>query len=163
MYRKTLKTLFLSVFIVGVGFTLFPFMKSLEPNISQISKLPYVDVSGMKSGETKVFTFQYAKIIITKEVGTTEKYTALSIPFQNGEYFLPEFDWSRPALGCESFIQKDGYYCLDINEYGFLWFDFMRWDLKGKYIGDSSKFGVIPDIKSIEFEQMPDQLLLLEM
>ena len=91
--RNTLvKTLILTL-LIGLIATCSILNHSLTPSKKAHSALPHIDISKLKINETIMYEGQFDHTFITKKYDGT--FNVMSIPFWEGKYRLPEFDWTR--------------------------------------------------------------------
>jgi hypothetical protein len=159
MYRKALSYSLLVIFIVGVVYILVPFTSSLQPSADALNKAPHLDLSSVKKGQRSEFKVPHFKIYISK-LGNS-KINAVAIPFRDGAYQLPEFNWQRPLLPCKSFIQDFGYQCLDVIDNKLVWYSYMKWDNNGNYIGENKWDKKIPNLLIPKYKIAAEQFIFL--
>jgi len=159
MYRKFLLLSFLLILIVGLLYLSIPFFSSLGPNSSSLHRALQLNVLGMKIGASIVKKHEKVSFYISRH--SEQVFSVFMLPMQHEAFLLPEFDWQRPVLPCKSFIQPDGFQCLDEKEGTRLWYSYMIWDKNGKYVGKQKWGKVIPDLMPVNYVTQGSQLIIL--
>ena len=161
-YRSFLRSA--TTIFVGIGLLAFIYIliSSLSVDNSETNKYPHIDISKLDTGETIQYQLANHLILITK---TDNDYSIVSFPGKNGTIYMPEFDWSRPVLPCNDFIQPDGFQCLDEYKYrdGVVWWNYMKWDKSGKYIGEYKSDRKIPDLMIPRYKIVGNNVVIYQL
>lgn len=160
MNKKLLKFSTIALICVGMFAACSPFISSLNPSDKQINKALHVDVSVLATGETQIYDSEGVKIYITK-LSEKDEYSVVSIPYINGVYRMPEFDWTRPLLPCSDFgiIEVGRLGCKD-NASEF-WWSYMQWSVTGEYLGEKQWGHKIPELLKPKFVYKNGSVILL--
>ena len=135
---------------------------SLNFENSDTSKYPHIDIGTLNTGETLEYQLSNHLVLITKN---DNNYSVVSFPGRNGTVYMPEFNWSRPMLPCKDFIQPDGFQCFDKDKYQdeVVWWNYMKWDKNGKYIGEIKSNTTIPDLIIPRYKIIGSDIVILQL
>tara|TARA_B110000116_G_scaffold212456_1_gene188416 strand:+ start:18 stop:506 length:489 start_codon:yes stop_codon:yes gene_type:complete len=160
MRKKIILRITISMLLLGGIATCTPLFISLAPNSTQLNKMPHIDVSRLPVGESILYKAKNRHLFITKHSEEPD-ISVVSIPFWNGLYRLPEFDWDRPVLPCKDFGAKKGdkLGCRD-NESEY-WWSYMHWGTNGKYLDEYKRGGQIPDLQKSKFTYKNGKVIIM--
>ena len=161
--NRKLLTLATAAFIsIGLLVFIYVLLSSLEVSNSEIDKRPHISIEKLNTGDTIKLQIANHVILVTKN---DTGYSVVSFPGRDGVVYMPEFNWGRPALPCKNFIQPDGFQCFDKNQHqdGIVWWNYMKWDKSGKYIGENKQNTSIPDLLTPKYKITGNYIVILQL
>ncbi|MCF2948561.1 hypothetical protein L0668_10620 [Paraglaciecola aquimarina] len=160
--NKKILIISISVLLTGALFTInIPFSNSLQPNAASTNQRPHIDISQLEDGDIVNYYRPAQHLVIQKFADINPPFLAITLPMRNKQYLLPEFNWSRAVLPCQSFVQEYGYQCLDKIADEYVWYHYMKWNKAGKYIGEQKWGNHIPDIPHAKYKLQGNHIALL--
>lgn len=149
----------LAVLVAASGFYILTLARNEKPQASH----PSIDVSMLLPGLFIEEKLQSSRVFILRDFDA--QIYVFVVPYRDGAYWLPEFDWTRPAIPCASFgpdntdgeLNVDGAFRCWLPDYG----EFFRREHSWTYAGRNLGYRTA-DMKIARHEIGHDKIVLLE-
>jgi len=163
MNRHNLQKVILVFGLAGLVWAIAPFILSLAPSKNPQLAHPQFDISKLRPGSFVEEKLQSSRVFILRDFDN--QIHAYVVPYRDGAYWLPEFDWSRPAVPCASFgpdnndgeLVEDGAFRCWLPDYGEFFRREHSWSYAGRNLGYRTE-----DMKIANYEIEQDMIVLLE-
>jgi hypothetical protein len=163
MNRVNLQKLVLIFGLAGLVVVIASFILSLAPARKPQFSHPRIDISELRPGSFIEERLESSRVFILLDFdGQIHAYV---VPYRDGAYWLPEFDWSRPAIPCASFgpdntegkLDKEGVFRCWLPDYGEFFRREHSWSYTGRKLGYRTA-----DMRATNIEIDQDMVVLLE-
>lgn len=163
MNRRNLQKLVVVIGLAGLAAALALFDFSRGPGEGTQPTHLQVDISELRPGSFIEEQLESSQVFILRDFDS--QLHVYVVPFRDGVYWLPEFDWSRPAVPCASFgpdntdgkLDEEGAFRCWLPDYGEFFRREHSWSYAGKNLGYRTA-----DMKIPNFEVNKDTIVLLE-
>jgi len=160
MNRGNLQKLILIFGLGGLVVAITPFILSLVPAKKPQLAHPQIDISELRPGSFIEERLQSSRVFILLDFDA--QIHAYVVPYRD---WLPEFDWSRPAIPCASFgpdntdgkLDEDGAFRCWLPDYG----EFFRREHSWSYAGRNLGYRTA-DMRNTNIEIDQNMVVLLE-
>ena len=105
--RKT-GIILLVLALIGAGIATAPYLSAVFETRKDAETSVAVKLAGLKTGSFVEVKLPASRVFVLRDFD--EQVHVFTVPFSDSAYWLPEFDWSRPAVPCAEFgpDNKDG-------------------------------------------------------
>jgi hypothetical protein len=163
MKRRYWSTLIFWICLVGLVAASGFYVLMLDRNEKPQASHPVIDISMLLPGSFIEEKLQSSRVFILRDFDA--QIVVFVVPFRDGAYWLPEFDWTRPAIPCASFgpdntdgeLDVDGAFRCRLPDYGEFFRREHSWSYAGKNLGYRTA-----DMKIARHEISHDKIVLLE-
>ena len=147
----------LTLFVVAAGLL----FSSLARDGTERPERPRIDITALQPGYFIEQKLEVSRVFVLRDLdGQIHVFT---VPFWDGAYWLPEFDWSLPAIACADFgpdttegkLIEDGAFRCRLPHYG----EFFRREHSWSYSGENLGYRTA-DMKIAEHEVEQNVVLL---
>ncbi len=133
--------IFLSTGLVVLAIVTAPFLANWLEKRNETEEQPSVRLADLKTGTFVEVVLPSSRVFVLRDFD--DQVYAFSVPYSEAAYWLPEFDWSHPAVPCAEFapdnkegmLIKDGAFRCHLPDHG----EFFRyehsWAYSGKNLG----------------------------
>jgi len=159
--RRNLELALLVVALIGLGILVKPYLSTYIAARTAEPTQPRIDLGDLSAGDYVEVRLPASRVFILRDFD--EQVYIFSIPFSEFAYWLPEFDWSRPAIPCADFgpdekegkLVADGKFRCRRPDHG----EFFRYEHAWSYAGENLGYRT-SDLKSAEHEIVDNTVLL---
>jgi hypothetical protein len=147
--------------LIGIAIaTASYFMTSIgEKKSKQIR--PTIKLADLKTGSFVEVELPTARVFVLRDFD--DQVRVFSVPYRDGAYWLPEFDWSHPAVPCAEFgpdnknglLIEDGAFRCRLPDQG----EFFRYEHSWAYSGRNLGYRTA-DMKIANFEITDESIFL---
>jgi len=147
--------------LLGVGIVLLSFLATTLETGKDRSGRPGVTLADLKTGSFIEVELQSTRVFVLRDFD--DQVYVFSVPFSDTAYWLPEFDWSHPAVPCAQFepdnknglLVEDGMFRCVLPDNG----EFFRREHSWSYAGKNQGYHTA-DMKIADYEMTEDSILL---
>lgn len=149
---KILRMSTLSLGFVGLGALAVPFIGSLAPGeATRAAATVTVKISNIPPDGTIVADYLGYRAFVVRE----PEMQVFLMPYDDGDYLMPELTWERVYLRCGEFeIDSEGFSCKDPG-FSDWWQDQMKWNRLGEGQG-----AFTPDLQTANYRVRGGYLIL---
>lgn len=161
MYRRRLKVFLLVISLVGAGIVSIPYVSTLVERENARSTRPSVKLADLETGSFVEVKLPASRVFVLRNFD--DQVYVFSVPYSDTAYWLPEFDWSHPAVPCAEFapdnkdgmLVEDGRFRCRLPDHG----EFFRREHSWSYSGENLGYRTA-DMKIADHEMTEDSVLL---
>lgn len=147
--------------LLGVAIITAPYLAALIDSGDGERTGRIIKLADLKTGSFVEVELPSARVFVLR--GFDDQVYAFSVPFSETAYWLPEFDWSHPAVPCAQFepdnkngmLVEDGRFRCILPDYG----EFYRREHSWSYSGENQGYRTA-DMKIADYEVTEDSVLL---
>jgi len=159
---RKLRASLLLIGLLVVGIAVTPFLKSFIETRKASDEQPTVRLADLKTGSFVEVKLPSSRAFVLRDFD--DKVYVFSVPYSDTAYWLPEFDWSHPAVPCAEFgpdnkdgmLVKDGAFRCRLPDHG----EFFRYEHSWAYSGRNLGYRTA-DLKVADYEMTDESILLM--
>ncbi len=163
MIRHKIVITSLTIALLGVAIVSAPYLSALIKAGDDEATGHTIMFSDLKTGSFVEVELKSSRVFVLRDFD--ERIFAFSVPFSDMAYWLPEFDWSHPAVPCAQFepdnkngmLVEDGKFRCVLPDYG----EFFRREHSWSYSGKNQGYRTA-DMKVAVYEVTGDSVLLFQ-
>ena len=149
----------ISLIVVGIVAT--PLLTSYLETRQAAKQQPAISLADLKTGSFVEVTLPSSRVFVLRDFD--DQVYVFSVPFSDTAYWLPEFDWSHPAVPCAEFapdnkdgmLIRDGAFRCRVPDHG----EFFRYEHSWAYSGRNLGYRTA-DLKTADYEIIDGVILL---
>ena len=161
MSRKLIGALFAAA-LIGAAVVLAPSLSTMFENASDNPEPPTVSLDDLVTGSFVEVELRSSRVFVLRDFD--DQVYVFSVPYSDTAYWLPEFDWSHPAVPCARFepdnkdgmLIPDGKFRCVLPDQG----EFFRYEHSWSYSGKNQGYRT-SDMKLADHEMTEDSVVLL--
>jgi hypothetical protein len=161
MISRKMVTTLLSIGLVGAVIVSAPYWLPLAKFHSDKSLRPEVALADLKTASYVEVELETSRVFVLRDFD--DQVYVFSVPYSNTAYWLPEFDWSHPAIPCaqvepdhkNGMLVEDGRFRCVLPDYG----EFFRREHSWSYSGKNQGYRTA-DMKIAKHELTDESILL---
>ena len=162
MDRRRIEAVLLALVLIGVGILSAPYLSTLIETKNAGDARPEVNLEGLETGSFVEVELAASRVFILRDFD--DQVHVFSIPYGDSVYWLPEFDWSHPAVPCAEFgpdnkdgmLVRDGAFrCRRPDQSEFFRYEH-SWSYSGRNLGYRTA-----DLRIANYEMTADSVLLM--
>lgn len=161
MTRRRVRVTLLVIGLVVAGIALSPYLSTLIETDDAGSTRPSVVLSELKTGSYVEVELPAARVFVLRDFDG--QVYVFSVPYSDTAYWLPEFDWSHPAIPCAEFapdnkdgmLVEEGRFRCRLPDHGEFFRREHSWSYSGKNLGFRTA-----DLKIADHEMTEDSVFL---
>ena len=94
--------------LIGIGIVSAPILSTKFERSDGVSRQPTISLADLETGSYVEIEIPSSRVFVLRDFD--EQVYVFSVPYSDTAYWLPEFDWSHPAVPCAQFEpdNKDG-------------------------------------------------------
>jgi hypothetical protein len=147
--------------LVGVGIVAAPFVSTILENATDEAAQPTVSLTDLAIGSFVEVELKASRAFVLRDFDG--QVYVFSVPYSDSAYWLPEFDWTHPAIPCAQFepdnkdglLIPDGKFRCVLPDQG----EFFRYEHSWMYSGENQGYRT-SDMKVADHEMTEDTVLL---
>lgn len=152
----------LAAVLIGAAVVYAPLLSTKFENANDEPEQPTISLAELETGSFIEVELRSSRVFVLRDFDN-EIYV-FSVPFSDSAYWLPEFDWSHPAVPCAQFepdnkeglLIPDGKFRCVLPDHG----EFFRYEHSWSYSGDNQGYRT-SDMKVADHEITDDSVVLL--
>lgn len=161
MKRRSPKVILLIIGLIVAGVALVPqLLESIESHNAGSTR-PSVVLSDLRTGSYVEVELPASRVFVLRDFD--DQVYVFSVPYSETAHWLPEFDWSHPAVPCAEFapdnkhgmLIEDGRFRCRLPDHGEFFRREHSWSYSGKNLGYRTA-----DLKIVDHEITEDSVLL---
>jgi len=161
MKHRSLKLILAISSLIVAGVVLAPQLLTLMATRNAGSTRPSVMLSDLRTGSYVEIELPSSRVFVLRDFD--DQVYVFSVPYSDTAYWLPEFDWSHPAIPCAEFapdnkngmLVEDGKFRCRLPDHG----EFFRREHSWSYSGNNLGYRTV-DLKIADHEITEDSVLL---
>lgn len=161
MTNRKLVGVIIAAALIGAAVVLTPFLSTMIKNASDEPERPTVSLNGLRTGSFVEIELKGSRVFVLRDFDN--QVYVFSVPYSDTAYWLPEFDWSHPAVPCARFepdnkdgmLIPDGKFRCVVPEQG----EFFRYEHSWSYSGKNQGYRT-SDMKIADHEMTEDSVVL---
>jgi hypothetical protein len=161
MISRRIRTALLWFGLICVVVAAAPYLTNFVENRNGESMPPMVKLADLKTGSFVEIVLPASRAFVLRDFD--DQVHVFSVPYSDTAYWLPEFDWSHPAIPCAEFspdnkegmLIKDGAFRCRQPDHG----EFFRYEHSWAYSGRNLGYRT-SDLKIPDFELTDDAIVL---
>jgi len=158
--RKVINTLS-AIVLIGLGVALVPFLATRPERTNDAPEQEVIRLADLKTGSFVEVEMPSSRVFVLRDFDN-EVYV-FSVPYSDTAYWLPEFDWSHPAVPCARFepdnkdgmLVPDGKFRCVLPDHG----EFFRYEHSWSYSGENQGYRT-SDMKVAIYDRTVDFIVL---
>lgn len=161
MSSREVKFVLLVLVLIGAGVATAPYLSTLLETTNDAESSPEVKLADLKAGSFVEIKFPASRVFVLRDYD--EQVYVFTVPFSDSAYWLPEFDWSHPAVPCAEFgpdnkegvLVRDGAFRCRRPDQG----EFFRYEHSWSYSGRNLGYRTA-DMRVADFEEIDGSVLI---
>ena len=161
MSGRSVTAVILVIAAIAIGFVSWPRLADFLDSQDDAGKAPTIPLADLVTGSYVEIELASSRVFVLRDFD--EQVYVFSVPYSDAAYWLPEFDWSHPAVPCAQFepdnkdglLIPDGKFRCVLPDYG----EFFRYEHSWSYSGENQGYRT-SDMKVADHEMTEDAVLL---